>query len=67
VVDQIDKLDKLFMVIIPRRDNRVALTLAREAIDTQLNKRVEHIHQRERSKKYLQAFDSLLISCVQGI
>jgi len=51
VVDQIDKLDKLFMVIIPRCDNKVALTLAREAIDTQLNKTVEHIHQGERSKQ----------------
>lgn len=51
VVDQVHRLDKLFMVLIPRCDNRVALTLAREAIDSQLNKRVEHVQEGEKTKE----------------
>lgn len=52
VVDQVHKLDKLFMVLIPRCENRVALTLAREAIDSQLKKRVEHVHEGEKTEEH---------------
>jgi len=51
VVDQINKLDNLFMVLAPRCDNRVALTLAREAIASQLNKKIEYHNQRDKSRE----------------
>eukprot|EP01018_Ginkgo_biloba_P025928 Gb_25517 [translate_table: standard] len=50
VTDQLDQLDKAFMVLLPRSDNKLALKLARDSIDSQLAKKLEN-HHLEKSMK----------------
>ncbi|GLJ26381.1 hypothetical protein SUGI_0508370 [Cryptomeria japonica] len=49
VQDQLGKLDKVFMVLLTRSDNKYALTLAREAIDSQVSRKDQCRNEREQT------------------